>query len=125
MVFTLDQPWEGNTSAYFTVLKTEEKYQLYYRGLHHPGGRQAHRHCACYAESTDGIHWRQEGDGPVITGLYADSQNTAMYDPDAGEPLPEDREIHGRDIRPLLSGGDGAKLEDKDFFYVRGWEVQA
>lgn len=43
----------------------------------------------------------------------------------AGEPLPEDREIDGRDIRPLLSGGDGAKVEEKDFFYLRGWEVQA
>ncbi len=43
----------------------------------------------------------------------------------AGQPLPGDREIDGRDLWPLLRGGGDAALEEADFFYVRGWEVQA
>ena len=32
VVLTCDQPWEGNTSAYFTVLADGDGYRMYYRG---------------------------------------------------------------------------------------------
>ncbi len=29
-----DQPWEGNTSAYFTLLRDDDRFRVYYRGWH-------------------------------------------------------------------------------------------
>ena len=64
-----DQPWEGNTSAYATVIKDDARYRMYYRGSADPKyirrsalkpGEAAlppHPEFTCYAESPDGIHW--------------------------------------------------------------------
>jgi hypothetical protein len=64
-----DQPWEGNTSAYATVIKDGARYRMYYRGSADPKyirrsalkpGEAAlppHPEFTCYAESPDGIHW--------------------------------------------------------------------
>ncbi len=51
-VFELDQPWEGGTSAYVTVLDDGGRFRLYYRG----GGELA-QEVTCLAQSEDGIHW--------------------------------------------------------------------
>ena len=68
-VFAFDQPWEGNTSLYVTVLQDGDRYRLYYRGSVHPdyvirsrvGPDEtvppAHDQLTSYAESTDGVHW--------------------------------------------------------------------
>ena len=54
VVLKLDQPWEGQTSAYFALLKDNDRYLLYYRGYAGPGsGGQV----CCVAESKDGIHF--------------------------------------------------------------------
>jgi len=52
-----DKPWEGEFSAYVTVIKDDDRYRMYYRGL--PQVRQKGQDIAvtCYAESRDGIHW--------------------------------------------------------------------
>jgi hypothetical protein len=34
MVFVADAPWEGNTSAYFTIFQDGPLYRMYYRGSH-------------------------------------------------------------------------------------------
>ena len=62
-----DKPWEGNTSAYFTVFQDDDKYRMYYRGSHWLVGEEkaAHREVTCYAESSDGITWTK----PEL-GLY-------------------------------------------------------
>jgi len=72
-----DKPWEGNTSAYFTVFHDGNKYRLYYRGASEPDYvRQSalkpgevvppiHRALTCYAESTDGITWAKPSLGLV------------------------------------------------------------
>jgi len=56
-----DEPWEGNTSGYHTVIEDGDVYRMYYRGhqLHaEPSGlRGGHREVTCYAQSPDGIHW--------------------------------------------------------------------
>ena len=62
-----DKPWEGNTSAYFTVFQDDDKYRMYYRGSHWlvDEEKAAHREVTCYAESSDGITWTK----PEL-GLY-------------------------------------------------------
>lgn len=57
VVFYFDKPWEGDFSAYVTIIKDDEKYRAYYRGLRESGqdGREAE--VTCYAESEDGIKW--------------------------------------------------------------------
>lgn len=59
VVFTCDAPWEGNTSAYYTLFADGDKFRMYYRGAHWdvPNKKAAHPEFACYAESQDGIHW--------------------------------------------------------------------
>ena len=71
-----DEPWEGNATNYVTVFQDGEKYRMYYRGSHssYLGGkdRPSTRDVYCYAESSDGIHWKK----PEL-GLFAwsDSKN--------------------------------------------------
>src|SRR4029079_9270032 len=35
VVLTADAPWEGNTSAYYTVFQDGEVLRMYYRGSHY------------------------------------------------------------------------------------------
>ncbi|MCC7419638.1 MAG: hypothetical protein IT428_05120, partial [Planctomycetaceae bacterium] len=57
VVITCDAPWEGNTSAYFTLFEDEGRYRMYYRGAHFDTStkKEAHPEFACYAESRDGL----------------------------------------------------------------------
>ena len=59
VVFVADKPWEGNTSAYFTVLADGGKFRMYYRGSQLDAERtnKNHHEVTCYAESTDGVSW--------------------------------------------------------------------
>ncbi|MCA9117238.1 MAG: hypothetical protein KDA79_19345, partial [Planctomycetaceae bacterium] len=64
-----DEPWEGNTSGYHTVLQDGDTYRMYYRGhaMDYSGKlKMAHSEVTCYAESKDGIHWTK----PKL-GLFA------------------------------------------------------
>ena len=59
VVLTADKPWEGNTSAYYTVFADGDKFRMYYRGSHWDvkAKKPTHPEVTCYAESTDGITW--------------------------------------------------------------------
>jgi photosystem II stability/assembly factor-like uncharacterized protein len=59
IVLTLDEPWEGNTSAYFTMIQDGDRYRAWYRGSHFDAKskKSAHAEVTCYAESNDGLHW--------------------------------------------------------------------
>jgi hypothetical protein len=59
VVLTADKPWEGNTSAYYTVFRDGDKFRMYYRGHHfdEKTKKPAHREVTCYAESNDGVHF--------------------------------------------------------------------
>ena len=59
VVLVTDKPWEGNTSAYYTIFQDGDLYRMYYRGSHGDVKTQKslHPEVTCYAESTDGIHW--------------------------------------------------------------------
>ncbi len=64
-----DKPWEGNVSAYVTVLRDGDKFRMYYRGASAPDYIRKsalkagevivpkHADVTCYAESVDGITW--------------------------------------------------------------------
>ena len=49
----LDAPWEGPTSAYFTVMPVDGKVRIYFRG----SGQGNSHEVACVAESDDGLHF--------------------------------------------------------------------
>ena len=53
IVLRLDDPWEGPTGGYFTVLKDGDLYRMYYR-CHNDANE-----LTCYAESGDGIRWEK------------------------------------------------------------------
>ena len=59
VVLTTNAPWEGNTSAYYTVFRDGPLFRMYYRGSHWDTKtrKATHREVTCYAESKDGIHW--------------------------------------------------------------------
>lgn len=56
-----DQPWEGNTSGYPTVMRDGELFRMIYRGhrMTWESGKlqMSHSPVVCYAESRDGINW--------------------------------------------------------------------
>jgi len=56
-VLKFDAPWEGEYSAYVTVIKDGELYRLYYRGMPEVGGDGSASENTCYAVSADGIHF--------------------------------------------------------------------
>ena len=54
-----DKPWEGRFAGYVTVLKDKNLFRMYYRGLPRSGGDGSALESTCYAESTDGTHWKK------------------------------------------------------------------
>jgi len=56
-VLAFDKPWEGGFSAYATVIKNGDLFQLYYRGLGTAGKDGSKEETTCYAESKNGIDW--------------------------------------------------------------------
>jgi hypothetical protein len=89
MVLAADKPWEGNTSAYFTIFQDGDRFRMYYRGSHFDeAARQAtHREVTCYAESKDGIHWEKpalglfEFDGSKQNNIVWDGLGTHCFTP--------------------------------------------
>lgn len=58
VVFETGEPWEGNTSGYYSFFQDGDMYRMVYRGWQHDEAKKAaHREVTCYAESKDGIHW--------------------------------------------------------------------
>lgn len=58
VVLVTDEPWEGNTSGYYTLFQDGDVYRMIYRGWQHDEKmKAAHKEVTCYAESKDGIHW--------------------------------------------------------------------
>ncbi|MFA5193559.1 MAG: hypothetical protein WC740_22855 [Verrucomicrobiia bacterium] len=61
VVLVCDSPWEGNTSAYYTLFRDNDRFRAYYRGWHfdEKTKKRAHPEFTCYAESRDGIKWKK------------------------------------------------------------------
>ncbi|MCA9064562.1 MAG: hypothetical protein KDA96_15935 [Planctomycetaceae bacterium] len=62
VVLQLNQPWEGETSAYFAMVQDGERILMYYRGQ--VDSTDSGQVC-CVAESHDGIHFRRVSAGVV------------------------------------------------------------
>ncbi len=56
-----DEPWEGNSCGYHTIFRDGDLYRMYYKAVSQvlKGEPASHGVLACYAESTDGIHWKK------------------------------------------------------------------
>jgi hypothetical protein len=68
-----DAPWEGPTSAYFSVLQEGDVIRLYYRGSVE-GSDHSDNQVTCVAESRDGIHFTRPHLGLVeINGSTANN----------------------------------------------------
>lgn len=69
IVLDITEPYEGVSNAYYTILKYNDKYYLYYRGLGHPTFKNNNKatfysheemvkyECFCLAESNDGLNF--------------------------------------------------------------------
>lgn len=101
VVFVTDEPWEGNTSGYFTYFQDGDLYRMIYRGWQHDEQKKAaHKEVTCYAESNDGIHWTKpklglfEWDGSKennIVWLGPGTHNFTAFRDDNPEASPESR----------------------------------
>jgi hypothetical protein len=58
-VLRFDKPWEGRFSAYGTILKDQDLFRLYYRGIPSAGNDGNESEVTCYAESQDGLQWKK------------------------------------------------------------------
>jgi hypothetical protein len=56
-VLVTDAPWEGPTSAYFSIVEADDRWLMYYRGTATPGDFD--HQLTCVAESFDGIEWER------------------------------------------------------------------
>lgn len=59
VAITCDAAWEGNTSAYFTLLSDGGLFRMYYRASHFDESlkKASHPEFTAYAESRDGVHF--------------------------------------------------------------------
>jgi hypothetical protein len=75
-----DKPWEGNTSAYYTIFRDDDRFRMYYRGSHwlEDEKKAAHPEVTCYAESKDGIHWTKPNLG--LFEFNGSKQNNIVWD---------------------------------------------
>jgi hypothetical protein len=60
VAIVFDKPWEGNTSAYVTVLRDADLFRMYYRASNYDVAADTYGdQVVCYAESPDGSHWQK------------------------------------------------------------------
>jgi len=80
VVLVTDKPWEGNTSAYYTIFRDGDLYRAYYRGSHwdEVAKKATHPEVVCYAESKDGIHWTKPNLG--LFEFDGSKQNNIVWD---------------------------------------------
>lgn len=56
-VLAFDNPWEGAFCGYATVIRDDDLFRLYYRGLGKAGQDGSQSETTCYAESKNGRDW--------------------------------------------------------------------
>ena len=79
VAFVTGKPWEGNTSAYYTIFRDGDLLRMYYRGSHADQQlKPTHREVTCYAESRDGIHWTRPDLG--LFEFEGSKQNNIVWD---------------------------------------------
>lgn len=92
-----DAPWEGSGSGYHSIFKDGDKYRMYYKAwqldVSDKGVKtNAHPLFCCYAESSDGIHWKKpelglhEFKGSKANNIVIASGKIGNVNADAGHP---------------------------------------
>ena len=59
VVMDFDQPWDGNGNDFFTIIKDDGIYRMYYETWTCFDPTYTEGINVCYAESKDGIHWER------------------------------------------------------------------
>jgi len=111
VVLVTDEPWEGNTCAYYTVFQDGDRYRMYYRGSHYDvtAKKVAHPETTCYAESRDGVHWEKPALG--LCEFQGSKENNIVWNgPGAHNfaPFKDENPAAPPDARyKALAGGSG------------------
>lgn len=98
VVLTMDQAWEDETAAYFTVFQDGPLIRMYYRGFGTDDANASQP--TCYAQSTDGVHFTR----PDV-GLYefnGSKKNNIVY-----------MGVESAGFAPFLDGNPNAKADEK------------
>ncbi len=93
VILQLDRPWEGDTCAYFVVLRDGDTVRMYYRGSSEESGQ-----VACLAESADGINFERinagliEHDGSTDNNIIWQGRGAHNFTPfvDTKPGVPDD-----------------------------------
>ena len=114
-----DAPWEGNTSAYYTLFADGDRFRMYYRGAHFDVSTKtaAHPEFTCYAESRDGIAWEKpklglfEFNGSKENNIVWAGDDTHNFTPfkDANPECAADARYKALGGGSLRSGGKGLR----------------
>lgn len=99
IVLTTDQPWEGKTCAYFSVIQDGGKVLMYYRGSS-GGSDHSIDQVTCVAESTDGIHFTRSKLGLIEAGGTKD--NNVIW-----------RGVESHNFSPFLDANPETKPEER------------
>jgi hypothetical protein len=99
IVLTTDQPWEGVTCAYFSVIQDGKKVLMYYRGSS-GGSDHSDAQVTCVAESTDGIHFTRPKLGLIEAGGTKD--NNVIW-----------RGVESHNFSPFLDTNPKTKPEER------------
>lgn len=110
---TLNRPWEGAFCGYFTMLRLENGFRAYYRGVPSSGSDGRSGEVTCYAESRDGIEWTKPEQNILMKDQPPFSHNfTPFLDKRPGVPENERFKALGGTSRSGLMGftsGDGLR----------------
>lgn len=99
IVLTTDQPWEGMTCAYFSVVQDGKKVLMYYRGSS-GGSDHSDAQVTCVAESKDGIHFTRPKLGFIEAGGTKD--NNVIW-----------RGVESHNFSPFLDTNPKTKPEER------------
>ena len=99
IVLTTDQPWEGPTCAYFSVIQDGKKVLMYYRGSS-GGSDHSDAQVTCVAESTDGVHFTRPKLGLIEAGGTKD--NNVIW-----------RGVESHNFSPFLDANPKTKPEER------------
>ena len=114
-----DAPWEGNTSAYYTLFADGELFRMYYRGAHFDvqTKKESHPEVTCYAESRDGVNWTKpklglfDFNGSKYNNIVWAGEDTHNFTPfkDANPDCPADARYKALAGGALKWGGKGLR----------------
>ncbi len=99
IVLTTDQPWEGPTCAYFTVIQDGRKVRMYYRGSA-GGSDHSDDQVTCVADSEDGIHFTRPKLGLIEAG--GTKENNVIW-----------RGVEAHNFSPFLDENPQARPEQR------------